>query len=358
MGEFNSDDHYIYYCGQESLRRNGVAITVNKRAWNAVFGCNLKNDRMISVHFQGKPFNITVIQVYALTSNAEEAEVEQFYEDLQDLLELTPKKDVLFIIGDWNAKVGSQETPGITGKFGLGVQNEAGQRLIQFCQENTLVIANTLFQQHKRRFYTWTSPDGQYQNQIDYILCSQRQRSSIQSAKTRPGADCGSDHELLIAKFRLKLKKVEKTTRPFRYDLNQIPYDYTVEVRNRFKGLDLIDRVPDELWNEVRDIVQETGIKTIPMEKKCKKAKWLSGEALQIAVKRRKAKSRGEEERYTHLDAEFQRTARRDKKAFLSDQCKEIEENYQCKETEWERLEISSRKLEIPREHFIQRWTQ
>ena len=116
---------------------------------------------MISVHFQDKPFNITVIQVYALTSNAEEAEVEQLYEDLQDLLELTPKKDVFFIIGDWNAKVGSQETPGVTGKFGLGVQNEAEQRLIEFCQ--ALVIANTLFQQHKRRLYIWTSPDDQYE---------------------------------------------------------------------------------------------------------------------------------------------------------------------------------------------------
>ena len=144
---------------------------------------------MISVRLQGKPFNITVIQVYAPTSNTEETEVEQFYEDLQDLLELTPEKDVLFIIGDWNAKVGSQETPGVTGKFGLGVQNEAGQRLIEFCQENTLVIANTLYQQHKRRLYTWTSPDGQHQNQIDYILYSQRWRSSIQSTKTRPGAD-------------------------------------------------------------------------------------------------------------------------------------------------------------------------
>ena len=124
-----------------------------------------------------------VIQVYPSTSNAEETEVERFYEDRQDLLELTTKKDVLFIIGDWNAKVGSQETPGVTDKIGLGVQNEAGQRLIEFCQENALVIANTLFQQHKRRRYTWTSPDGQHQNQIEYILCSQRWRSSIKSAK-------------------------------------------------------------------------------------------------------------------------------------------------------------------------------
>ena len=161
MGECNSDDH-IYYCGKESFRRNGIAITVNKRVQNVVFRGNLKNNRMISVCFQGKPFNITVIQVYAPGSNDEKVENEWFYKDLQDLLELIPKGDVLFIIGDWNAKGGSQETPAITGKFGLRVQNEARQRLTEFCQENTLVIANTLFQQHKRRLYTWTSPDGQY----------------------------------------------------------------------------------------------------------------------------------------------------------------------------------------------------
>ena len=161
------------------------------------------------------------------------------------------------------------ETPGETGKSGLRVQTEAGQRQIEICQENALVIGNTLFQQHKRWLYTWTSPDGQHRNQIDYILCSRRWKSSIQSAKTRPGADCGSDHQLLIAKFRLKLKKVGKTTRPFKYDLNHISNDYTVEVRNRFKGLDLIDRVPEELRTEVHDIVQEAVIKTIPKKKKC-----------------------------------------------------------------------------------------
>ena len=152
---------------------------VNKRVRNAVLGCSLKDDRMISVHFQGKPFNITVIQVYVPTSNAEEAAVERFYEDLWDLLELTPKKDVLFIIGDWNAKVGSQKTPGVTGKFGLGMWNEPGQRLIEFCQENALIVENTLFQQHQGRLYIWTSPDGQHWNQIDYILCCQIWRSSI-----------------------------------------------------------------------------------------------------------------------------------------------------------------------------------
>ena len=153
----------------------------------------------------------------------------------------------------------------------LEYKTKSGQRLTEFCEENTVVIANTLFRQHSRRLSTWTSPDGQYQNQIDYILYSQRWRSSIQSTKTRPGADCGSDHECLIDKFRLK--KVGKITRQFRYDLNQIPYDYTVEVTNRFKALDVIDRVPEELWTEVHNIVQEAMIKTIPKKKKCKKAR-------------------------------------------------------------------------------------
>ena len=223
-----------------------------------------------SVCFQGEPFNITVVQAYTSTSNTEEAEVERFYEHLQDVLELTPKKDILFIIGDWNAKVGSQETPGVTGKFGLGMRNEAGQRLIEFCQENALVIANTLFQQHKRRLYTWTSPDGQHQNQIDYILCSQRWRGSIQSAKIRLGADCGLDHELLIAKLRLKLKKVGKTTRPFRHDINQIPYDYTVEVRNRFKVQDLIECLMNYGQRFVT-LYRKQGLRPAPRKRNAKK---------------------------------------------------------------------------------------
>ena len=163
----------------------------------------------------------------------------------------------------------------------LEYKNEAVQRLTEFFQENTLVIANTFFQQHKRRLYTWTSPDsGQYQNQTDYILCSQRWRSYIQSEKIRPGADCSSDHELLIEKFRLKLKKLGKAIRPFRYDLNQIPYDHAVEVTKRFKGLDLVDRAPEELWTEVHNTVQEVVTKSIPKKKKCKKAKRLSEEDL------------------------------------------------------------------------------
>ena len=171
---------------------------VNKKVRNAVLGCNLKNDRMISVHFQGKPVNIMVIQAYAPISNGSWMVL---WRPTRSFRTNTQKR-CPFHIGDWNAKVGSQETPGVTGKFGLGIWNEAWQRIIEFCQENALVIANTLFHQQKRRLYTWTSPDGQNWNQIDYILCSQRWRSSIQSAIRRPGADCGSDHELLITKFK------------------------------------------------------------------------------------------------------------------------------------------------------------
>ena len=180
------------------------------------------------------------------------------------------KKDVLFITGDWNAKVERQETPRVTGKFGRGIQDEAGQRLTEFRQENTLVIANTLFQQHKRRLYTWTLTDDQHPNHINYILCSQRWRNSIQSTKTRPGGDCGSNHKLLIAEFRLKLKKVGKTTRPFRYDLNQITYNYTVEVTKRFKGLDLIDRMPDELWRFMT-LYRRQGSRPSPRKRNAKK---------------------------------------------------------------------------------------
>ena len=192
-----------------------------------------------------------LIQVYSPNTNVEEAEVEQFYEDLQDLLELTPKIDVLFIIEDWNENAGSQEITGETSKFGLGVQNEAGQRVAEFYQKNVLVW-KTLSSNNTRDDSTHGHHrDGQYQNQIDGIICSERRRSTIQSAKTRLRADSGSDHELLIAKFRPKLKKVGKTTRPFRNDLTHTLYDNKVDVINRFKELDLVDSV---WWAKVRSL--------------------------------------------------------------------------------------------------------
>jgi len=222
-----------------------------------------------------KPLSITVIQVYAPTINAEEAEVEWFYEDLQDLLELTQKKWCPFHYRGLECKSRKSRDTWSSRQVWPWSTKWSRAKTTEIWQENTLVIANTLFQQYKRKHYTWTSPDGQYQNQIVYVLYNWRWRNSIQPEKTRPGANCGSDNELLIAKFRFKLKKVGKTTRPFRYDWNQIPYDYTVEVTNRFKGLDLIDNAWRTMdgGSEVRNTVQEAVIKTIPKKKKCKKAK-------------------------------------------------------------------------------------
>ena len=214
---------------------------VNKRLWNAVLGCNLKNDRISSYHFQGNPFNIIGILAYAPTSNAEEAEVEWFCEDLQEVLELTPQKRCNFHYRRLEYK--RRKSRNTRGNKQIWPWNTEWSRTKA---NRVLPRKRTGHSEHplpttQEKTLTWTSPDGQHRNQIDYILCCQRWRSSIQSAKTRLQADCGSDHELLIAKFRLKLKKVGKNTRPFRYDLNQIPYDYTVEVTNRFKRSDLIE---------------------------------------------------------------------------------------------------------------------
>ncbi|CAF3930129.1 unnamed protein product [Adineta steineri] len=187
-------------------------------------------------HFtSGKPTNLTIIQIYAPTTEAEESIIENFYMELQQLLDNVPKKDTILIIGDWNAKVGETEVPGIVEKFELGKRNEAGDRLIEFCQDNHMVITNTCFKQPKRRLYTWTTPNGQHRDQIDYILCNRRWKSSIKSVKTRPGADCGTDHELLLACFRIKLKQHQKSTQTSKPDLQNIPYKYKVAVKKQIR---------------------------------------------------------------------------------------------------------------------------
>ncbi|KAG8233579.1 hypothetical protein J437_LFUL000990 [Ladona fulva] len=242
---------------------------------------------MMAIRIQGQPLNITIIQMYAPTTDAEEEEVGDFYGNLPDMVNMTPKKDAIFIIGNWNSKAEDKVLDGVTGKYGVGVQNKAGERLIKFCQGNTLVVTNTLFQQPKRRLYTWIPPDGKYRNQIDFILCSQRWRSAIQSVKTRPGADCGSDHELLIVKIHLKLKRVRKTEAPI------MIWEYAVDVRNRFESLVIEDRQPKELWAEIREIVQKAAEKHIPKAKKSRKAKWLSDKALEVPKERWDEKSKG-----------------------------------------------------------------
>ena len=209
-------------------------MILNRKLVNSVIGYFPKNDRMISIRLQGKPTNLTIIQVYAPTTEAEEAIIDDFYMDLQQIPDDVPKKDASLLIGDWNAKVGETAVPGVVGNIGLGKRNEAGGRLIDFYQENRMIITNTCFQQPKRRLYTWTTPNGQHRNQIDYILCNKRWKSSKTSIKTRPGADCGTDHELLLACFRIKLKQHHKPTQTPKPDLQNIPFEYKIEVKNRF----------------------------------------------------------------------------------------------------------------------------
>ena len=325
-GHFSSGDHEVYYSGNESTRKNGVALILDKKINKSVIGFNPKNDRMILIRVQARPTNLTIIQIYAPTTDAEETAIEKFYAELQQMLDDVPKKDAILIIGDWNAKVGDREVPGIAGKFGLGKRNDAGERLIDFCQENTMVISNTCFRQPKRRLYTWTSPNGQYRNQIDYILCNRRWKSSITSVKTRPGSDCGTDHELLLATFRIKLKNHLQSTQPMKFNLQNIPTTYTVEVKNRFNELDLSDREPEELWLEIRNIVNEAARTNIPRIKKTKKASWLSKNTLRIAEERREAKTSGNRQSFAKLNADFQREARKDRARQVNEECGKIEE--------------------------------
>jgi exonuclease III len=326
-GYFESDDFTVYYSGHDNMKRNGVAIILKKNIAQTVLGYNPVNDRIISIRIQGRPLNITLMQVYAPTSDAEEVDIEEFYNKLQKAIDNTSKKDVLLVVGDLNAKVGNEEENEITGKFGLGRRNEAGERLIEFCKENSLCIMNTKFKQHKRRLYTWTSPNGLHRNQIDYILCQQRWKSSVQSTRTLPGADCGTDHELLVAGMRIKLKKVNRTSLPKRYDLENIPAKYAIEVRNRFSALDTVERNPEELWEEISEIVKEEAKRNIPTLTKKKKSKWLSEQAIKIADERRKMKARGDVQGMRRLNADFQRQARKDKETYLNKECMEIEEN-------------------------------
>ncbi|CAF2127266.1 unnamed protein product [Rotaria magnacalcarata] len=232
--------------------------------------------------------------------------------ELQEILEDVPKKDAILIIGDWNAKVGDTEALGIVGKYDLGKQNEAGEKLNQFCQENSLVITKTWFQQPKRRLYTWTSPNGRHRNQIDYMLCNRRWKSSITSVKTRPGADCGTDHELLLVNFKIKWKGYNTTSKAIKPNLQNIPYSYNVEVKNRFAELELVNREPEELWQEIHQIIYEEAKRNIPTITTKKKKTWISENTLRIAKERREAKIDGNKQLFSTLNAEFQREELKD----------------------------------------------
>jgi exonuclease III len=253
-GFFNTeDDSKVYYCGGKGAQR-GVAILLRGDAKNSVIGYHAVNDRIIVVRLSGKPFNITLIQVYAPTSTHDDNEIEAFYDVLQDTMKLAKSQDILIVMGDLNAKIGDGREPsGLVGPHGLGTRNERGDRLVQFCDENDMIVCNTFFQHHPRRKYTWTSPGNQYRNQIDYVLIKQRWKTNVTNCRTFPGADIDSDHNLLYADFKLHLKKLKKASTITKYDIESLQNletkeKYKVAVSNAFQLLTSTENTPQELW--------------------------------------------------------------------------------------------------------------
>ena len=305
MGHFKSDNHEVYYCGQDAQRRNGVAFICKDEIRRCVMGSNPVSDIIATIRLQCKQVNMTALQVYAPTSTAEEEEMEEFYEKVQHVVDEIPRGDVLYVIGDWNAKVGQDETNGTTGRLGLGERNERGDQLVEFCSRNDLLIMNTFFKLHARRLYTWISPDQTTRNQIDYIICKTRWRISVRRVTTLPGAECGTDHNMLIEDVKIKLKRIKRAKQTPKYDVENIGLEFAVEVENRFNGIQLADREPEELWSDIRDIVKETTDKMAPKAKRKKVTKWLSDEAVKIAIERRDVRSKGDDKEYRRLNAAF-----------------------------------------------------
>ena len=333
-GHFTSKHgHTIYYSGKENSGHNGVALIANNVISNHVMGYNPVNDRIITIRLQATPLNISLVQVYAPTSTASDEDIESFYNQLQDVLDSLPNKDFTIVMGDFNAKVGSgiqlDNERKVIGQYGLGTRNERGNALLDFCAGNSLIVANTLFKQHPRRLYTWQSPGNRVRNQIDYILVKSRWRSSIKIAKTLPGADIGSDHQLLITDLRLKLKKVKRHDIIKRYDLTHLNDQYKLEVSNSFSVLmtNEEEMTPDELWDSMKDTISQAAKKHIPTKKKKRGTSWLSQDVIDLADERRELKKAGlhPSNLYRKLSNEIQQLARRDKNNHLKHLCAEIE---------------------------------
>ena len=327
MGHFDSGQYRVYFSGHESIWHRGVGFVVNRSVAMSVLGYETVNDRIITIRIQGRALNLTIIQVYAPTTEASESDIEDFYSSLQETFHAAPSKDIKLLIGDFNAKVGCSIEPSITGSLGLGERNDAGDRLVEFCAENELTITNTLFKQPNRRLYTWTSPDGNSRNQIDYIICQRRWKSSVLSVKTRPGADCGTDHELLEAKLSVRFKKLKRQIKTIKLDLDDIPAEYAVAVSNRFDALQLDNLTVDDRWEKLRSCVMEEAQKHIPVLERKQKKPWLSEKALSIARKRREAKSQHRKDFMKQFHREFKLQARKDKE-YLTEKCSEMESNY------------------------------
>jgi len=330
QGRFVTDDGFVvFFSGKDEGRRSsGVGFVVDKDASKAVLGYNPIDDRVMTIRIKGHPMNITFLQAYAPTADAEDEVVDDFYNKVQEALDQIHRKDIVIIMGDWNAKIGGNIPRNkYIGNHGIGIRNERGDRLAEFCMTNDLVLTNTTFKHHPRRLYTWSSPGDRTRNQIDYIMVPKRWQSSIQNVKTRPGADCGSDHQMLYCKMKLKMKSMKRMKAPVRYDVFAIPEDFKVEVSNKFEALMALDDTEtssEELWEQMKSTMQIAANNHVPKRRKMKR-QWLKPETMEVAEERRNAKTREDNEEWRRLDKLFTQKANEDMNQYLEEKCMELE---------------------------------
>ncbi len=329
--------HTFIFSGRETAGYGGVGMYLGEETSKALLGYNPISDRVLSMRLQGKPMNITLIQVYAPTSTATQEEIDDFYNSVKQAVDGSPTNDMLVLMGDFNAKIGEGMETGeenIIGSFGLGARNERGESLVSFATENELIVCNTWFKQHKRRLYTWTAPDGKTRNQIDYILVRKSSRTSVTNTRTFPGADCGTDHQLLCMDMRCRIKTRRREKPIERFDVSAIPDAYAVEVKNQYEALTAAadEMTPNELWEETKEATLSVAREHIPKRKR-NHSKWMTGETLELIEERRKMKKEGTNiasPEYRKASAKIQTACRRDKKQHLLDKCDTIEAHHRA----------------------------
>lgn len=336
-GHFGTSNYKVYYSGTENRSIHGVGFLVSNRLNKAILGYETINERIITIKINSQPCIVNIVQLYAPTSEADEDTVEEFYRTIETTISKIPNKEILILMGDYNAKVGSTLADNhirtVVGRHGIGTRNERGERLIQFSIDNKLTIANTIFTQHKRRLYTWRSPDGKYKNQIDYVLIRQRWRSSITTAKTLPSADCDTDHQLLMFELTIKLKSCRRNEMKHIPKINpeQVPtFTTNVIQKVQLHVSDIINMNPNDIWRALKDSINET-LNEVTSETEVKKQQpWLSAETLSLISSRRHIKNTGmnnknDRERYRELNREIQNSSRRDKNAHFMKICAELQ---------------------------------
>lgn len=337
-GHFQTETHAVYFSGNDEHSRNGVAFVLSKSLSTCVMGYEPVSDRVLSIKLKAKPVNLNIIQVYAPTSAATDADLESFYTELETVMTKIPKRELLVIMGDLNAKIGAHadKLSSCAGKFGLGQRNDRGERLIQFAAEHNLVISNTFFQNHPRRLYTWISPDGKYRNQIDYIMFGSRWKTSVKNVHTLPGADCGSDHQLLVTKIQLKLRVARKIENQRRIQpIDKTKFVTSIEQNwSQWNNINTQSTTPNQMWNQAKKLFENAVTASKPSVSICKRQHWMTDETLALVEERRTMKAlAADTKRLNEISARIQEAYRRDRHAHLQNLCVELETHANKHET-------------------------